>query len=268
MNEQHGTIGRNFRGDADRRFAARRLLRQALAGVVMAGMFAAANIAQGQSSGPDDSTLSKKQDQMLDGQSGFLGDLYTRLEPDRNKDWLVYIPDPAVLGRDNVFMVEVKVLLAPQVQKQDIPQEDLDKLSDTLRNDMRDQLEKGHYKVVDHAGPGVSTLRLAITNVEPNGGKTNAVVSGSEAVAAHVVVPVPGVSGLAPRLKVGKVSIEGELVESQNGKVEMAFMTSKSGRRFFSGLKAFQKWGDIDSAFKGWSKNFRERLEKAHQQNY
>jgi hypothetical protein len=27
----------------------------------------------------------------------------------------------------------------------------------------------------------------------------------------------------------------------------MAFMTSKSGRRFFSGFKAFQKWGDIDA---------------------
>jgi hypothetical protein len=43
----------------------------------------------------------------------------------------------------------------------------------------------------------------------------------------------------------------------------MAFMTSKSGRRFFSGLKAFQKWGDIDAAFRRWAKNFRQRLDKA-----
>ena len=69
---------------------------------------------------------------------------------------------------------------------------------------------------------------------------------------------------LLPRLNVGKVSIEGEMVDSQSGAVEMAFMTAKSGRRFFSGLKAYQKWGDIDAAFKGWAKNFRHRLDKAH----
>jgi hypothetical protein len=45
----------------------------------------------------------------------------------------------------------------------------------------------------------------------------------------------------------------------------MAFMTSKSGRRFFSGLKAFQKWGDIDAAFRAWAKNFRRRLDATHQ---
>jgi hypothetical protein len=89
-------------------------------------------------------------------------------------------------------------------------------------------------------------------------------LSGTEAVAAHVVVPVPGASELVPRLKVGRVSIEGEMVDSQSGEVEMAFMTAKSGRRFFSGLKAFQKWGDIDAAFRAWAKNFRQRLDKAH----
>jgi hypothetical protein len=72
-----------------------------------------------------------------------------------------------------------------------------------------------------------------------------------------------GTGLLMPRLSVGKVSIEGEMLDSQTGDVEMAFMTAKSGRRFFSGLKAFQKWGDIDGACKGWAKNFRVRLDKA-----
>jgi hypothetical protein len=55
------------------------------------------------------------------------------------------------------------------------------------------------------------------------------------------------------------------MLDSTSGDLEMAFMTSKSGRRFFSGLKAYEKWGDIDAAFKGWAKNFRKRLDKAHQ---
>jgi hypothetical protein len=54
------------------------------------------------------------------------------------------------------------------------------------------------------------------------------------------------------------------MVDSASGEVEMAFMTSKSGRRFFSGLKTFQKWGDIDADFPPWAKNFRHRLDKAH----
>jgi hypothetical protein len=45
----------------------------------------------------------------------------------------------------------------------------------------------------------------------------------------------------------------------------VAFMSSKSGRRFFSGFKAYQKWGDIEAAFRAWSDNLRERLDKAHE---
>jgi hypothetical protein len=51
------------------------------------------------------------------------------------------------------------------------------------------------------------------------------------------------------------------MVDSASGELEMAFTTSKSGRRFFSGLK---KWGDIDAAFRSWAKNFRQRLDQAH----
>ena len=90
------------------------------------------------------------------------------------------------------------------------------------------------------------------------------VVTGAADVALYGTTP-PGATMLMPRLSVGSVSIEGEMVDSQSGELEMAFMTSKSGRRFFSGLKAYQKWGDIDAAFKGWAKNFRKRLDKAHQ---
>ena len=149
------------------------------------------------------------------------------------------------------------------VQKKDVDQADQDKLTSYFTKAITDALQAGHYTVVSEPGNGVKVLRFAITNVEPNGGKVNAVAAGTEAVAAHVLVPVPGASELVPRLNVGKVSVEGEMVDSISGDVEMAFMTSKSGRRFFSGLKAFQKWGDIDAAFRSWAKNFRARLDLA-----
>lgn len=210
--------------------------------------------------------LSRKQDKLLANESGFLGDNYTKLQPDPgNGDWLIWFNHPDVLKRSNTFLVDkVQVFFAPDAPQKNIDQADIDKLTDYFTKAIKDALEAGHYTVVTEPGPGVMTLRFAITRLEPNAGKTNMAVSGTEAVAAHAVVPVPGVSGVIPRIKVGKASIEGEMVDSQSGQVEMAFMTSKSGRRFFSGLKAFQKWGDIDKAFRDWAKNFRQRLDKAH----
>jgi Protein of unknown function (DUF3313) len=208
---------------------------------------------------------SKKQDKLLTQESGFLGeDAYAKLGPDAgNPDWLIYFKDPDVLRHSDTFLLEpVKVFLVPEAQQRDVKQEDLTKLSDYFTKAIKDQLEAGRYILVTEPGPGVMALRFAITNVEPNGGKTNAVVTGTTAVATHAVAP--GAGELVPRLKVGRVSVEGEMVDSASGEVEMAFMTSKSGRRFFSGLKAFEKWGDIDAAFRSWAKNFRQRLDKAH----
>lgn len=105
-------------------------------------------------------------------------------------------------------------------------------------------------------------LPLALTNVEPAGAKENAALKGAETVATHAVAP--GASLLIPRVSVGKVSIDGEMVDSVSGDVLIAFESSKSGRRFFSGLKAYEKWGDIDAAFRDWAKNFSERLDQAH----
>jgi hypothetical protein len=207
---------------------------------------------------------SKKQDKLLTQESGFLGDAYSKLQPDpENSDWLIYFKNPDVLKKSNTFLLDpVKVFLVPEAQQRDIDPEDLAKLADYFTKAMKDALQAGHYNLVTEPGPGVMVLRFAITNVEPNGGKTNAVLSGTEAVATHAVAPGAGL--LVPRLKVGRVAIEGEMVESESDQVEMAFMTSKSGRRFFSGLKAFEKWGDIDAAFRSWAKNFRQRLDKAH----
>jgi hypothetical protein len=207
---------------------------------------------------------SKKQDKLMDHESGFLGDDYAKLSPDPgNSDWMTYFKNPEVLRHSSSFLLEpVKVFLVPEAEERDIRPEDLTKLADYFTKAMREQLEAGHYDLVTEPGPGVLLLRFAITNVEPNGNKTNAVVSGTAAVASHAVAP--GAGELIPRLKVGRVSIEGEMVDSASGEVEMAFMTSKSGRRFFSGLKAFEKWGDIDAAFRSWAKNFRQRLDKAH----
>jgi len=215
-------------------------------------------IAQGQDS-PD------QQDQLSNRQSGFLSD-YSKLQPDpKNANLLVYWKDPGVLKNSHQFILSpVTVYLLPQAEQRGIDPEQLAKLARNFTEAIRDELAKsGRYEIVTKPGPGVMVLRIAITNLEPTGGKKNAAVKGA-ATAASVAV-APGASILVPRFSVGKVAIEGEVVDSASGEVEAAFMTSKSGRRFFSGLKAYQSWGDINAAFRSWAKNFREELDEAHE---
>ena len=208
----------------------------------------------------------KHQEKLIDNQSGFLGDAYAKLQPDPgNGDWLTYFKTEDSLRNSQAFLIQpVQVFLVPEAEKRDIDPKELDKLAEYFTKAVTDELTAGHYKVVTEPGPGVMVLRFAITNVQPNGGKKNMAVTGAADIALYGTTP-PGTTMLMPRLSVGSVSIEGEMVDSTSGELEMAFMTSKSGRRFFSGLKAYQKWGDIDAAFKGWAKNFRMRLDKAHQ---
>jgi hypothetical protein len=207
---------------------------------------------------------SNEQDQASKG-SGFLDD-YAKLQPDpKNSDLLIYWQNEDVLKNSSKFILDpVTVYLLPEAQQRGIDPEQLAKLARDFTTAIRGQLTKsGSYQVVTQPGPGVMVLRVAITNVEPNGGGKNAVVKGA-ATAATIGV-APGASLLLPRLSVGKVSIEGEIVDSTTGDVMVSFMSSKGGRRFFSGLKAYQKWADIDAAFNAWAKNFRERLDKAHE---
>jgi hypothetical protein len=196
--------------------------------------------------------------------SGFLGD-YSALVPDpKNGDLLLYEKDVYVLRKYKKFMVDpVTVYLLPAARDRGIDPDDLERLARYFEDAVTDELTKsGRYEIVTTPGPGVLELNVAITNVEPTGGKKNAAVKGA-ATAASVGV-APGASLLVPRLSVGKVGIEGEMLDSTSGERMVAFVTSKGGRRWFSGFNAYKKWGDIEAAFRSWAKEFRQRLDQAH----
>jgi len=206
--------------------------------------------------------LSKKHTQILSQQSGFLDD-YSKLQPDpKDSGLLIYWANPDVLKHSTKFMFNpLIVYMGPG---EGVDPEDLVKMDQFFLKAISDELTKsGHYEIVTEPGPGVILLRIAITNVKTTGGKKNAVVKGA-ATAASVAV-VPGVGLLVPRLSVGSISIEGQAVDSVSGEVQVEFMASKTGRRFFSGLKQFKSWGDIEAAFKSWAKDFRQRLDQARE---
>jgi hypothetical protein len=196
--------------------------------------------------------------------SGFLGD-YSGLVPDaKNGDLLVYEKDANVLKKYNKFIFDpITIYLLPEAQDRGIDADDLERLAQYFHDAVTDELKKsGRYEIVTTPGPDVLELNVAITNVEPTGGKKNAAVKGAAAAASVAIVP--GIGLAVPRLSVGKVSIEGEMLDSTSGERQVAFVTGRGGRRWFSGLSGFKKWADIEAAFRTWAKNFRGRLDEAH----
>ena len=80
------------------------------------------------------------------------------------------------MKKSDTFVLDpVKVFFVPEVQQRDIDPTDQAKLEDYFTKAIKDEFQAGHYNLVTQPGPGVMVLRFAITNVEPNGGKTNAV---------------------------------------------------------------------------------------------
>ena len=210
-------------------------------------------------------TQETQQDSSSKKISGFLGD-YSALSPDpKNGDLLIYKKSANALKGYHKFIIEpVTVYLLPEAQDRGIDPDDLDRLARYFTDAIEDQLlASGSYDVVTEPGPGVAVLRVAITNVEPTGRGSNAAVKGGAAAASIAVAP--GASLAVPRLSIGKIGIEGEMVDSVSGDRIAAVVTSKSGRRWFSGLNAYKKWGDIESAFRSWAKDFRKRLDQANQ---
>jgi Protein of unknown function (DUF3313) len=207
---------------------------------------------------------SKQQEAESKEVSGFLGD-YSGLYPDpKNGDLLIYEKNKDALKNYRKFILDpVTVYLLPEAQDRGIDPDDLDRLARYFTDAITDELMGSGYEVVTEPGPGVLELRTAITNVEPTGGKKNAAVKAG-ATAASVAV-APGASLLVPRLSIGKVGIEGEMIDSVSGERMVAFVTGRGGRRWFSGFNAYKKWGDIEAAFRTWAKNFRKRLDELHE---
>ncbi len=157
----------------------------------------------------------------------------------------------------NKFIFEpITIYLLPEARDRGIDADDVDRLAKYFHDAVTDELTKsGRYEIVTAPGPDVLELKVAITNVEPTGGKQNAAVKGAATTASLAVAP--GASLLVPRLSIGKVSIEGEMLDSTSGDRLVVFVTGKGGRRWFSGFNAYKKWGDIEAAFRSWAKEFR-----------
>jgi len=132
--------------------------------------------------------------------------------------------------------------------------EELRELSAHVRTAFTEELARGGYSIVDTPGPGVLRVRAALTQLMP--------IDPAKNVAAKVVGTVIGVGLFLPTVDIGGAAIEVDMRDCTTGARVAAFADHKAGRSYFSGLSSYRRWGDVESAFGAWAREFRGRLDQ------
>jgi hypothetical protein len=129
-------------------------------------------------------------------------------------------------------------------------------LSEHLRTAFTDELTRGGYTVVDKPGDGVLRVRAAITELVPVHPEKNL---GAKAIGSFI----PG-GILLPTIDIGQAAIEVDMRDSNTNARVAAFADRKRGRKYFGGLNSYRRWGDVESAFHAWARDFRVQLDQIH----
>ena len=201
-----------------------------------------------------------------DKQSGFLGD-YSMLEKgekgaanyvyvDKNANWSKY----------------TKVWIKPlELWKSDDPEAPLGKMSEESRQMLMEsfyaafyEAASNNFQIVDHGGPDVLVVHVAMTDGRPSKPVINLVTS--------VYLPLKVLS-FGKRLitgtdiGVGAVYVEGEFLDGQTNQRVAAAMDARAGTKALR-TKFNCTWGDVKLSFDWWAQRFGKRLTQFKQGDF
>ncbi|MCX6926800.1 MAG: DUF3313 domain-containing protein [Verrucomicrobia bacterium] len=201
-----------------------------------------------------------------DNQSGFLGD-YSMLQKGENGAAnYVYADKSANWGQ------YTKVWIKPlELWKSDDPEAPLGKMSEETRQMLMESFYAAFYEaltnnfqIVDHGGPDVLVVHVAMTDGRPAKPVVNFVTS--------VYLPLK-VASFGKRLitgtdmGVGVVYVEAEFLDGQTGKRVAAAMDARAGTKAIR-TKFNSTWGDVKLSFDWWAQRFDKRLMRFKQGDF
>ena len=162
---------------------------------------------------------------------------------------------PGILADYRSFLFEpVVVSLGKAAPEYESSAEEVKVLSEHLRAAFTDELTRGGYTVVDQPGDGVLRVRAAITELVP--------VHPSKNLGAKAIGSFLGPGGiLLPTIDIGQAAIEVDMRDSNTNARVAAFADRKRGRKYLGGLNSYRRWGDVESAFHSWAREFRAQLD-------
>jgi len=173
--------------------------------------------------------------------TGFISD-YSKLE--RVEDTLFLYLGPKVASYSQYRIVGPEILFDPSDDQDDkFTAEEIEDLTQYFRDHLSDALSENEgYSIVEDAGEGVATIRLAVTALDASLGLLN----------ISVTTKIIG-AGL------GGAAMEGEMVDSLTGEQLGAWIRWGSGSRV---LKAgLTRLGDAKMQINRWTKDMRKRID-------
>ena len=186
-------------------------------------------------------------------QTGFLKN-YSQLQPGaKDQALLVYFNPDARWSQYTKVMIEPVTFWGDA--SSNVSVEDQQKLSSYYYNKLNEDLSQ-KFQIVDRAGPGVMTLRVALTDP-----------TAATPVLRSVSVVIPqarllnSVANLATGSYafVGSAQSEGEVVDSQTGERLAAAVDKRSGGLSIKNANVWQ-WGDAENAMDYWAQRTADRL--------
>ena len=186
--------------------------------------------------------------------SGFLDD-YGILKPDNQLEGdYNYLKESFTIREyPNIIIEPVEIWYDPESPYKGISPDKLAAMTEEFRNTLTQSLV-GTVNWVFEPGPGVTSLRVAITNVyavKPKKGILN-------------YTPIGLVSGAVKSAsgtdyKLDNALLEAELRDSTNGELQGAVMASRLGR-----VEGKDKvtWSEITEDFRAYSQRFAEKLKR------
>jgi hypothetical protein len=190
-------------------------------------------------------------------QTGFLKN-YSQLQPGaKDQALLVYFNPNARWTQYTKVMIEPVTFWGDA--SSNVSVQDQQQLCSYYYNKLNEDVSQ-KFQIVDRAGPGVMTLRVALTDP-----------TAATPVLRSVSVVIPqarllnSVANLATGSYafVGSAQSEGEVVDSQTGERLAAAVDKRSGGLSIKNANVWQ-WGDAENAMDYWAQRTADRLSVLH----
>jgi len=187
--------------------------------------------------------------------SGFLGD-YSQLQPVSGKEGVLAYINQGVdySAYTKVMIAPVEIWPSPSADYKGVQPDALKRMTDNMRASFVNALQPA-YPVVDQPGPGVLTVRIAITGVQP----TSPPLNPTDFVPLKALFNAArSAAGDAPQ--VVEMTAEMEVLDASNKRVAEAVVTRKGDTNLAQGAEI--TWSQLQSITDSWGKNFRQRLDQ------
>jgi len=180
--------------------------------------------------------------------AGFLSN-YSKLTPTPYKNALgsmAYISSSNPPENFEKFILNpVQIRLTQKGRKEGVPRSKMRELANYFDKQLRKELSKSDYSIVNRAAPRTMLVRIALTNVEAANPLLN-------------IHPATLISGMG----LGGASIEAEFLDALTGEVVVAVMDTQKGSKGFDGLT---KYGNAEDVIERWAKRLVIQMDAVHE---